>query len=372
MRIASRSSSLILGLAALSVAQVDFPIGKDLDRYLLSPADTLYYLEEGIDSLPEASSPEFGEAIREWKQDPQVASVRVDTAKRLLHYTYGLMETVQRDGNVVSGAVLTHLHRPADQSFTRWEFDGQGRRIRQIFGDRLDGVESGLDTISYLWTREGCPDEIWADTKREWTVDADGRCTRGVVFGRSASGWGEVGVENLFFWAAGRLTHATEIEIDGDDVDTVAKTVFQHDGEGNWTKSETFRKGPTGSWRTTSRSNNQWSDGKFAGGRDTAFGGAGEVVWTRTVSLRSPTAGIAPKVVASGSGLRARIVDGALEFSNPDTKAMRLVVVRADGGSLADLVVPARGGLRWAPPAGNGLVVWSAGAASGKLLLSGR
>ena len=90
-------------LAMVVQAQIDLPLGKDLDPYSFPAIDTLYLLEEGLDSLSAPTSPDFASEIRKWTEDPSITSVRVDTANRVLHYTSQSIGTVKRSSGAISG-----------------------------------------------------------------------------------------------------------------------------------------------------------------------------------------------------------------------------------------------------------------------------
>ena len=362
--------ALVLTLAVR--AQIDLPIGKDLDPYLFPSVDTLYLLEEGLDSLSTPTSPEFADEIRKWTQDPSIASVRVDTANRVLHYTSRSLGTVQRKNGVIVGAESSYLPKSGVVDYTKWLFDTEGRRIAQFFGRRSGEGEVGSDTISYDWTRSGCPDEFWADTKRAWTVDADGRCLHATIYAKSGSEWSEMGVADHLVWSDGRLSAMVEMEIDEDVVDTVAKDLYSHDGAGNWTKVEHFLKTSSGDWRMAARLVNEWVDGKFVHGLDTEYDRAGNVVWSMQLSTVSPWGTSVRNRQLARPTVEAQVVGSVVEFSNPDARVAQVRITDPKGRTVAEFAVPSRGTASWSASR-HGILLWSASSeghrAAGRLVL---
>lgn len=370
-----RPMTMIRSALALTMAvqaQIDLPIGKDLDPYQFPSVDTLYLLEEGLDSLSAPTSPDFADEIRKWTQDPSISSVRVDTANRVLHYTSRSVGTVQRTNGVVSGTETSYLPNSAGVDFTRWLFDSQGRRTAQIFGSRSSGGVVRTDTISYDWSRSGCPDEFWADTKRSWTVDEDGRCSRGTIHSKSGDSWSDVWMVDQLVWEGNRLSAVFELEIDGVVVDTVAKDVYSHDGDGNWTKVEHFKRTASGAWRMDARSVNEWVDGKFADGLDTEYDNAGNVVWSLRLSIVPPWSVSVRNRRLARSTLQARVAGSVVEFSNPEAGAAQVRIADPNGRTVAEFAVPSRGTAFW-NGSGRGILLWSASSeghrAAGRLVL---
>lgn len=363
-------SALVLTVAVR--AQIDLPVGKDLDPYLFPSVDTLYLLEQGLDSLPAPTSPDFADEIRKWTQDPSISSVRVDTVNRVLHYTSRSLGTVQRTNAGVSGTETSYLPQSGSVDYTKWLFDSQGRRTAQIFGTRSGGFEFGSDTISYDWSRSGCPDESWADTKRTWTLDADGRCSRGTIHVKSGDKWSEGGVVDQLVWDGNRLKAVFELEIDGEVVDTVAKDIYSHDGDGNWTKVEHFLKIGSGAWRMDARSINEWVDGKFANGLDTEYDRAGNVVWSLRLSTVPPwTSSVRSRSIAKRT-VEARVVGAMVQFSNPEARVAQVRITDPKGRTVAEFAVPSRGTASWSASR-RGILLWSASSeghlAAGRLVL---
>lgn len=347
-------------LAMVVQAQIDLPLGKDLDPYSFPAIDTLYLLEEGLDSLSAPTSPDFASEIRKWTEDPSITSVRVDTANRVLHYTSQSIGTVKRSNGAISGTEMTYVSQPGVVDYTRWQFDTQGRRVAQFFGTRSGGFEFGSDTIVYDWSRSGCPDEFWADTKREWSVDAEGRCIRGTIYAKSGSAWGEVGLVNQLVWVGNRLSVVFELEIDGTNVDTLAKDVYFHDNDGNWTKVENFKKTDSGTWRLDARSTNEWGGGKFTEGLDTEYDGAGNIVWSQKMSPVSPWTSSLRMPRVLGAGLVARVNGSAVEFSNREGIPTKVRIADPEGRTITELTVPSRAGASWNGAGRHGVLLWSA------------
>ncbi|HQF56415.1 MAG TPA: hypothetical protein PK208_14955 [Fibrobacteria bacterium] len=365
--------STALVLAVVVRAQIDLPVGKDLDPYLFPSVDTLYLLEEGLDSLPAPTSPDFVSKIRKRTEDPTISSVRVDTANRVLHYASRSVGSLKRTDGVVSGTETSYPSPAAGVDYTRWLFDAQGRRVSQIFGTRSGGFEFGSDTISYDWSRSGCPDEFWADTKREWTVDAQGHCSRGTIYAKSGDTWSEVGVVDQLVWDGNKLAAAIELEIDGSTVDTVAKDIYSHDGDGNWAKVDRFSKTGSGVWRLDARSINEWDGGKFAKGLDTEYDRAGNVVWSLQLSTVPPSTSSARNRSLSRGGLEARVVGAEAVFANPQVGEAQVRITDLQGRTVAEFAVPSLGKVSWSGARG-GIWLWRAsssehGAAAGRLVL---
>jgi len=347
-------------LATVLHAQIDLPIGKDLDPYLFPAIDTLYLLEEGLDSLSASTSPDFAGEIRKWTEDPSITSVRVDTANRVLHYTSQSIGTVIRANGSISGTEMAYVSQPGVVDYTKWLFDTQGRRVSQIFGTRSGGFEFGSDTIVYDWSRSGCPDELWADTKREWSVDAEGRCIRGTIYAKSGNVWGQVGLVNQLVWVGNHLSVVFELEIDGANVDTLAKDVYYHDNDGNWTKVENFKKTASGTWRLDARSTNEWGGGKFTKGLDTEYDDAGNIVWSQKLSTVSSWTSSLQGSYVLGAGLVARVDGSAVEFSNREGIPTRVRIVDPEGRSIGELTIPPRGSASWNGAGRHGVLFWSA------------
>lgn len=362
-----------LALVVVVHAQIDLPVGKDLDPYLFPSVDTLYLLEEGLDSLPAPTSPDFVSKIRKRTEDPTISSVRVDTANRVLHYASRSVGTLKRMDGAVSGTETSYPSPAAGVDYTLWLFDAQGRRVSQIFGTRSGGFEFGSDTISYDWSRSGCPDEFWADTKREWTVDAQGHCSRGTIYAKSGGTWSEVGVVDQLIWDGNRLNAAYELEIDGTTVDTVAKDIYSHDGDGHWTKVERFSKTGSGVWRLDARSINEWDGGAFVKGLDTEYDRAGTVVWSlQLATVPFSTNSVRNRSLPQG-GMEARVVGAEVVFANPNASEGRIRITDLQGRAVAEFTVPSLGKVAWSSPRG-GILLWCAsssehGAAAGRLVL---
>ena len=363
-------SALVLTVAVR--AQIDLPVGKDLDPYLFPSVDTLYLLEQGLDSLPAPTSPGFADEIRQWTEDPSISTVRVDTANRVLHYTSRSLGTVQRTNGVVSATESSYLPQSGVVDYTKWLFDTEGRRVAQYFGRRSGGFEFGSDTISYDWNRSGCPDESWGDTKRTWTLDADGRCSRGTIHVKSGDSWSEEGVVDQLVWDGDRLKAVFELEIDGEVVDTVAKGLYSHDGDGNWTKVEHFNRTGSGAWRMDARSVNEWVDGRFTNGIDTEYDRAGNVVWSLQLSTVPPwTSSVLNRQLARPA-VEARVVGSVVEFSNPEARVAQVRITDPEGRAVAEFAVPSRGTVSWSGTR-HGILLWSASSegrrAAGRLVL---
>lgn len=356
-----KTSSIVAFLSAVASAQVGLPFGKDMDRYVMPPADTLYLQEEGIDTLPNPTDPGFASTIKDWQDDLRVSSVSVDTANRLLRYSYVSVGVVKRSNGVVAEVETTYPKLVGTLDFTRWSFDAQGRRTRLVSGTRSKEIESKLDTLELSWSNEGCADEIFeTNSKRTWTVDADGRCAYGKLFYRTGGVWNDENIAVAVLWKDNRLAVTAELEIDGSNVDTLAKDVYSHDDAGNWTGTLHYVRTEAGAWRLAARTTNNWASGRFADGMDTEYDLAGRTVWTFKVSATPPAVGVRSRIKGGQNFVTARMVEGALEFANATSAAVRVRVATPDGKALADLSVAARGRATWTGSAKAGVILWSA------------
>jgi hypothetical protein len=173
-------------------------------------------------------------------------------------------------------------------------------------------------------------------------------------------------------WEGNRLSAVFELEIDGVVVDTVAKDVYSHDGDGNWTKVEHFKKIGPGAWRMDARSVNEWVDGKFADGLDTEYDNAGNVVWSLRLSIVPPWSVSVRNRQLARSTLQARAAGSVVEFSNPEAGAAQVRIADPNGRTVAEFAVPSRGTASW-NGSGRGILLWSASSkghrAAGRLVL---
>lgn len=339
-------------------AQVMLPVGSGLDPYLFPPADTIELLERGVDSLPHPDSAGFASIVKKWTDDRTVQSVVVDTGNRVLRYSVAsTMVVVRKDGVVVEVR-----ERYADQEgtvdFSKWLFDASGHRVNQVFGFAKSGKETRRDSIEYSWRLDGCADEVWADTKRVWTVDAEGRCQEGAIQERDASQWRDVGLRDAILWENGRLGMVVELEKNGSRTDTILKDVYSHGTDGNWTGAKHFERLADGEWILRSQLVNVWADGKFLSGLDTEFDDLGREVWRlestprASTGVRDPGSRRAPRLSAIASV-------GGLVFENRGDSPAIVRIATAQGRELGEFTVESGSRAIWNRSELPRVVLWN-------------
>lgn len=249
-------------------------------------------------------------------------------------------------------------------------YDDQGRRRSEYVFDLLDpGV--GVDSTHWVWTHEGCADELRPDRRWIWTVDEEGRCVHGsfqIPDFASVSGWEEVNRLHLV-WEGARLAKAFGIE----DGDTVAREEYTYEADGSILMIRTFSPS-SGGWYLCEHTTFVYSGNELLRTVAEGFDSTGTLHARATMSARKA---LASDTADRSDATRLPTVGmepGRLLFRNPSTESVRFEL-RDPSGRLLDAFSLGAGEARRTGSNSAGWIFWRAhgnGIASSGRVLAGR
>lgn len=364
----------LLALSATSpvLAELELPEGKGLPLSQGIQTDTIDVETSIVGSYLIPGMLDF-QALEEWRKILPSSRFAFDTRSK----TYSSRSAggfVRADSAGLAKMVVasaTYDAGGATKSVTYRGYDGQGRRRVEYVFDLLDpGV--GVDSTHWVWTHEGCADELRSDRRWIWTVDEEGRCLEGsfqVPDFASVSGWKEVNRLRLV-WDGGRLDNAYGLE----GADTLAREEYMYGSDGRILMIRMFSPSSAG-WFLAEHTTFVYSGTELLRTVAEGFDSTGTLQASAVLSAHRSTATGVLEMRRQASGPFAAIESGAAVFRNPSTESVRFELVDPSGRRLDGFRLEA-GNARRLESAAAGWILWKAqgtgAVSSGRLLLPGR
>lgn len=361
-----------LAAASTAFAELELPEGKGLPLSQGILTDTIDVETSIVGSYLIPGMLDF-QALEEWRNVLPSSEFTFDTrAKTYSSHSTGRFVRTDSAGLAKMVVASATYDAGGKTKFVTYRgYDEKGRRSREYVFDLIDAAV-GVDSTHWVWTHEGCADELRPDRRWIWTVDEEGRCLEGSFQSpdfASVSGWKEVNRLKLV-WAGGRLAEAYGIE--GDD--TVAREEYTYETDGRILMIRMFSPSSAG-WFLAEHTTFVYSGTQLLRTVAEGFDSTGTLQASAMLSAhRSAETGTLEKA-RHAPGVFAGIESGAAVFRNPSTESVRFELVDPAGRRLDGFRLEA-GEARRLESALAGWILWKAqgggASASGRLLLPGR
>lgn len=352
-------------------AELELPEGKGLP---LSPGIQADTIEVETSFVGSYLVPEMGDsvALEAWRKILPSTRFTFDTRTKTYSSRFvgrflrtdssGLAKMVVAIGTYDAGGTA--------KTVTYRGYDEQGRRRRDYVFDLLD-ADKGVDSTLWIWTHEGCADELHADRRWIWAVDGAGRCLEGSFQSldfTSISGWKEENRLRLV-WDGARLAQAIGIQ----GADTIAREDYVYETDGRILMIRTQYPSKEG-WYLAEHTTFVYSGTELLKTVAEGFDSTG-TLYARAVltGRRTPETGLSgglPQASKPFAGIEA----GRAVFANPSKETVRFDLFDHLGRRLETIVLEPGTKKRIGAEAA-GWVLWTArgkGVASSGRILSGR
>lgn len=361
----------LLALSATSpvLAELELPEGKGLPLSQGIQTDTIDVETSIVGSYLIPDMLDF-QALEEWRKILPSSRFSFDTRSKT-YSSRAVGRFVRTDSAGLAKMVVasaTYDAGGATKSVTYRGYDGQGRRRVEYVFDLLDpGV--GVDSTHWVWTHEGCADELRSDRRWIWTVDEEGRCLDGSFQApdfASVSGWKDLNRLHLV-WKGARLAQAFGIEAG----DTVAREEYTYESDGRILMIRTFSPS-AGGWYLAEHTTFVYSGTELLKVVAEGFDSTGTLFASAVMSGRRPMAAGTADEFAKARVPFAAIEAGTAVFGNPSTESVNIELFDPSGRRLESFLLEA-GSSRRIGSVAAGWVLWTARgknvAASGRVLV---
>jgi len=188
----------ILGFAMLSRACFAAE-GKGIPVWERLHPDTLFFTEHIVYQYKDSLG------LENLLANPNLkGNCRVDSVAKVVHFESNAMTVRQDSAGLPIRLVTTTTDMNGSVIGLNLELFGYDvfrRKISEI--QTMGDTSNGWDTTRWVWTHEGCADELHANWKVIWSVDALGRCSTAVEFQYSElfnASWRDAGRHTSLLW----------------------------------------------------------------------------------------------------------------------------------------------------------------------------
>lgn len=359
---------ILLGMVSLGWSEVDLPEGSVFEPYDLPSLDSMV-LRTTVVRPYDPTNPEdvvlyqllqsrYGSDVVALADDN--ASIRIAASNGYI----AVKDSAGLDaGLYMRSDLFTGEHMTTD---ARRSYDTGGRLAREtlVEVDVKGNIE--VDTTRFVWTHPGCADDQDATRRREWSVDANGRCVEAAVRYRLENdAWGAVSERHLIVWAGDRIARGLAIDMAGD---TVARDEYSYLADGKIFSVACSTK-TGGVWQLETSRKYEWNGDEFVRilmvQPEESEGGTVE----STIENPNPRVGVV-REARKLSGLDVRMGDRSMIFANSSKEAIEVTMTDPEGKIVGLLALQPGGSARWVAPRSTRVVGWVAKSPSG--ISSGR